>query len=80
METVRRIFHYLWNLQWTERKQHNCTFCDRKNFEVIVYEDDEVIAINNRTSAGKFHWLIMPKEHVARDIEALDQSHAHLCE
>ncbi|KAL6899988.1 HIT-like domain-containing protein [Trichoderma evansii] len=78
METARRIFHYLCNLEWTEKKQHKCIFCDRKNFASIVYEDDRVIVIDNRRLAGQMHWLIFPKEHTVRDIENLDSSHLEL--
>lgn len=99
METLRRIFHYLTHLEWTERRQHVCVFCDRKNFANIVYEvsvlcdtivvvrvhadnffqDEKIIAINNRRLAGQIHWLILPKEHAVRDIENLNSSHLTLC-
>ncbi|KAI1164937.1 hypothetical protein F5B18DRAFT_218903 [Nemania serpens] len=75
LETMRRVLYYLANLQWTERVQHTCIFCNRKNFSKIVYEDDDIIAIENLRLAGQSHWLIMPKAHTARDIEALDESH-----
>ncbi|KAM0446071.1 hypothetical protein ACHAO4_009516 [Trichoderma viride] len=78
METLRRIFHYLTHLEWTERRQHVCVFCDRKNFANIVYEDEKIIAINNRRLAGQIHWLILPKEHAVRDIENLNSSHLTL--
>ncbi|KAH7096071.1 hypothetical protein FB567DRAFT_48493 [Paraphoma chrysanthemicola] len=75
MNWVRRVLNYLARLEWTELKQHVCSFCDRKNFEEIVYDDDEIIAIKNRTAAGKHHWLLMPISppfrHI-RDIEALE--------
>lgn len=38
METLRKIFRYLANLEWTERKQHDCIFCDRKKLQNTVYE------------------------------------------
>ncbi|KAI1174507.1 hypothetical protein F4777DRAFT_382359 [Nemania sp. FL0916] len=75
LRTIRRVFYYLSHLEWTERVQHTCIFCDRKNFRKIVYEDDEIIAIENLHLAGELHWLIMPKAHTARDIEALDKDH-----
>ncbi|KAI1132136.1 hypothetical protein F5Y10DRAFT_231618 [Nemania abortiva] len=78
MENIRRFFHYLANLEWTERRQHVCKFCDRTNFASIVYEDDDLIAIDNIRLAGQFHWLIMPKLHVVRDIEALGPDHIPL--
>ncbi|PNP43670.1 hypothetical protein TGAMA5MH_04642 [Trichoderma gamsii] len=79
METLRRIFHYLTHLEWTEQKQHVCIFCDRKNFAEIVYEDAQIVVINNRRLAGQTHWLILPKEHAVRDIENLNSSHLKLC-
>ncbi|KAI0854593.1 hypothetical protein F4860DRAFT_508115 [Xylaria cubensis] len=78
MENVKRFFHYLTNLEWTERIQHECIFCDRANFGSIVYEDEDLIAIDNIRPAGQFHWLIMPKLHIIRDIEALDDGHIPL--
>ncbi|KAI0429960.1 hypothetical protein F5Y09DRAFT_308985 [Xylaria sp. FL1042] len=75
METIRRIFCYLANLEWTERVQHACIFCDRSNFAKIVYEDEDIIAIENLRLAGQLHWLIMPKTHTIRDIEALTGDH-----
>ncbi|KAI0909617.1 hypothetical protein F4824DRAFT_67971 [Ustulina deusta] len=75
MEAIRRWFRYLANLEWTERVQHACTFCDRSNFINIVYEDDDTIAIENLRLAGQSHWLIMPKTHIIRDIEALNGNH-----
>ena len=37
METTKRAIHYLANLEWTERVQLVCKFCDQANFESIVY-------------------------------------------
>ncbi|KAI0527753.1 hypothetical protein F5B22DRAFT_582188 [Xylaria bambusicola] len=72
---MKRIFNYLANLEWTERVQHACTFCDRSKLTKIVYEDDDILAIENRRLAGESHWLIMPKTHGIRDIEALNGEH-----
>ncbi|KAK0702252.1 hypothetical protein B0H67DRAFT_500629 [Lasiosphaeris hirsuta] len=78
MELLRRAFHYLANLEWTERVQKTCVFCDRANFASIVYEDNDIIAIDNRRLAGQFHWLIIPKPHNVRDVEALNVNHLPL--
>ncbi|KAI1740012.1 hypothetical protein F4680DRAFT_420935 [Xylaria scruposa] len=78
MENIKQFFRYLTNLEWQERIQHECIFCDRANFASIVYEDEDLIAIDNIRPAGQFHWLIMPKLHVIRDIEALDVGHIPL--
>ncbi|KAI2641409.1 HIT-like protein [Hypomontagnella submonticulosa] len=79
MEAIKAIFHYLTHLEWTQKVQTDCIFCDRNNFEKnIVYEDDELIAINNRRKAGSYHWLIMPKSHRWRDIEGLTAEDAAL--
>lgn len=103
MEAIKKAYHYLTNLEWTEQVQDNCKFCDRANLASIVYEvgtrpplmstrieaqtnslyflkDDEVIGIENLRLAGQFHWLIMPKLHLVRDIEGLDGEHLPLCE
>ncbi|OTB00446.1 hypothetical protein M426DRAFT_26587 [Hypoxylon sp. CI-4A] len=76
---MRSFLHYLANLEWTEKVQTHCIFCDRTKFEEnIIYEDDSLIAINNRTKAGSHHWLIMPKSHEWRDIEGLALKDASL--
>ncbi|GAW23047.1 hypothetical protein ANO14919_125950 [Xylariales sp. No.14919] len=75
METIRRVFRYVANLEWTEKVQRTCIFCDRANFANIVYEDEDIIAIENIRLAGQSHWLILPKTHTIRDIEALNGDH-----
>ena len=96
MESIWKTWIYLTTLEWTERVQHNCKFCDQSNFASIVYEvrskrthkrtvislnqDDQIIAVDNIRLAGQFHWLIMPKKHIARDIEGLSEDHLGLCE
>ncbi|KAI0139476.1 HIT-like protein [Hypoxylon sp. NC0597] len=79
MGKIQAFFHYLAHLEWTEKVQTHCTFCDRSKFEAnIVYEDDSLLAINNRSKAGLHHWLILPKSHRWRDIEVLVSEDAHL--
>lgn len=34
-----------------------------------------MIAVENLSPAGQFHWLIMPKLHLIRDVEALSTHH-----
>ncbi|KAK4061372.1 hypothetical protein Trihar35433_9699 [Trichoderma harzianum] len=79
LQTIIKIFRYLANLQWTERFQKECDFCDHTKFERIITYDDlpEIMAVENRTKAGKNHWLIMPIEHI-RDIENLSPAHLEL--
>lgn len=38
MDRLRRFLHYLAHLEWTERKQHDCIFCDRERLRDVVYE------------------------------------------
>ncbi|KAI1631777.1 hypothetical protein F4809DRAFT_646082 [Biscogniauxia mediterranea] len=78
MERIKRIVRYLLDLEWTERVQDYCIFCDRANLGGIAYEDDDLIAIHNLRPAGQMHWLIMPKLHLVRDIEALNGDHVAL--
>jgi len=42
-------------------------------------QDDHFIAVDNIRSSGRHHWLILPKAHVLRDIEALSPDHLGLC-
>ncbi|KAI1377227.1 HIT-like protein [Hypoxylon crocopeplum] len=79
MQAIKNSFDYLAGLEWREKVQTHCTFCDRSRFEEsIVYEDDDLFAINNRTQAGLCHWLIMPKSHGWRDVEGLTVDDAPL--
>lgn len=75
MDTVWKTLYYLTNLEWREKKQLHCIFCDRDRLQSVVYQDDTVIAVDNLRNAGRMHWLIIPKvgpttRHI-RDIEAL---------
>lgn len=38
MDRLRQILHYLAHLEWTERKQHDCIFCNRERLRDVVYE------------------------------------------
>ncbi|KAI8966187.1 hypothetical protein F5Y11DRAFT_354582 [Daldinia sp. FL1419] len=76
---IRSFIHYLTHLEWREKVQTHCIFCDRSRFEEnIVYENDELVAINNIRKAGRHHWLIMPKSHDWRDVEKLGHEDAPL--
>ncbi|KAK2594838.1 hypothetical protein QQS21_007466 [Conoideocrella luteorostrata] len=83
MDFFRRVWHYLKNLEWTEKKQHDCKFCDKRNFTNIAFEDEKVFVVDNRRKAGREHWLILPKSPPARhirDIEALTSEDVPLLE
>ncbi|KAK4077031.1 uncharacterized protein Triagg1_3998 [Trichoderma aggressivum f. europaeum] len=77
LQTIKRIFNYLANLEWTERPQKDCKFCAIKP-ENIIFENDLCKAVKNIKEAGEAHWLIMPKKHI-RDIENLSSAHLELC-
>ncbi|KAL7906989.1 hypothetical protein GGI35DRAFT_457430 [Trichoderma velutinum] len=84
LQTMKRVVHYLANLEWTERPQKECIFCNYENFKIID-ENELSIAIDNIRSGGERHWLIMPKpsnpdtsELHIRDIENLNSSHLPL--
>jgi biotin synthase-like enzyme len=38
MEFMKQLWNYLTTLEWTERVQENCKFCDQSNFASIAYE------------------------------------------
>lgn len=38
MDAIWKTLNYLANLQWTEKKQHDCLFCNETNFNAIVYK------------------------------------------
>jgi hypothetical protein len=43
-----------------------------------LFKDEDVIAVENLRLAGQFHWLVMPKAHTIRDIEALNGNHLNI--
>ncbi|KAI3321976.1 hypothetical protein HD806DRAFT_151655 [Xylariaceae sp. AK1471] len=72
MNKIVSFIHYLAHLEWKHKVQTYCVFCDRSSFdENIIYEDNNLLALNNRSKAGRYHWLIIPKSHKWRDIEGL---------
>ena len=38
MDSLRNILHYIWNLEWREKIEHDCLFCDSTNFREVVFE------------------------------------------
>ena len=45
-----------------------CLFCQIINKEIpsdFVYEDDEIVAFNDKYPQAKIHMLIVPKKHIA---------------
>lgn len=46
----------------------SCIFCDivnKKSESEILYEDEKLIAVNDIRPATEFHFLIIPKLHIA---------------
>lgn len=49
-------------------KENNCVFCKIISKEIPVtpvFEDDDLIVINDREPKAPVHMLIMPKKHIA---------------
>ncbi|MCJ1348850.1 Histidine triad nucleotide-binding protein 3 [Peltigera leucophlebia] len=76
MERVKKTLHYLSNLEWTEKKQNRCIFCEPGELKNPLFENEDIIAVDNLRKAGLGHWLIIPKvgstRHI-RDCEALTE-------
>ncbi|MEK7168837.1 MAG: histidine triad nucleotide-binding protein [Patescibacteria group bacterium] len=56
-------------------KQENCVFCKIINKEIPstpVFEDDDLIVINDRDPKAPVHMLIMPKKHIV-NLDALTE-------
>lgn len=50
----------------------DCIFCKIIKREIpsnIVYEDDEIIAFNDISSAAPIHILVIPKKHISSLVE-----------
>lgn len=60
----------------------SCIFCQiiaRKLPANIVYEDETIIAFTDIKPAAKYHYLIVPKNHI-KDVKALSKSDTALLE
>ncbi|EOD47057.1 putative histidine triad protein [Neofusicoccum parvum UCRNP2] len=77
VSVVRRVARYLAGLEWTEKRQDICKFCNPVNIRKISYQDEHTIAFENARLGGKIHWLLIPRTHV-RDVEALTGEHVQL--
>jgi histidine triad (HIT) family protein len=60
-------------------KQEDCVFCKIINKEIPsmpVFEDEDLIVINDREPKAPVHMLIMPKKHIANLDELTEESSA----
>mmetsp|Transcript_12788 Transcript_12788/g.17640 ORF Transcript_12788/g.17640 Transcript_12788/m.17640 type:complete len:126 (+) Transcript_12788:34-411(+) len=61
-------------------KKKPCIFCKIINKQIpakIIAETDSVICVEDVAPAGKYHFLIIPKKHIA-DVNSLSGSDAQL--
>ena len=59
----------------------DCLFCKIINQEIsseIIYEDDLVLAFNDKFPKAKIHILIIPKQHVANFNQITPEMHPDL--
>ena len=56
----------------------NCAFCDFKDLEVVIYEDDLSYAIISRRPINPYHTLVIPKDHFINFTDLADVLAAHI--
>ena len=59
----------------------DCIFCKIANGEIpseFVYEDDQVVVINDLNPQAPVHMLVLPKKHIACLSESSDEDQALL--
>ena len=56
----------------------NCAFCDFKDLEVVIYEDDLSYAIISRRPINPYHTLVIPKDHFINFTDLPDVLAAHI--
>ena len=55
-----------------------CVFCNFKDKEVIVYDDDLCFAAISQNPINKYHIMVIPKTHYENFIDLPDNLAAHL--
>ena len=53
-------------------RKEDCVFCDFKDKEVIIHEDELSYSIISKQPVNKYHVLVIPKEHYEDFIELPD--------
>jgi histidine triad (HIT) family protein len=56
----------------------NCVFCDFKDKEVIVYEDDKCFAAISLNPINRYHVMVIPKKHYEDFVDLPDKLASHL--
>jgi len=59
-------------------KKKNCTFCNYKDKEVIVYQDKLCYVIISRDPINKHHVLVIPKQHYENFVKLPDKLASHI--
>jgi len=54
-----------------------CRICDDKGPNKIIYEDETVVVFSDIRPAAKYHFLVVPKEHI-RDSKSLQGTQTHI--
>lgn len=55
-----------------------CVFCDFKDKDVLVYNDNLCYAIISRNPINKYHVLVIPKQHYESFVDLPDKLASHI--
>jgi len=59
-------------------KKKECTFCNFKDKNVLIYDDSVCYAILSKNPINKHHILVIPKEHYQDFVELPDKLASHI--
>lgn len=59
-------------------KKDNCVFCDFKDKQVLIYQDNSCYAIISKSPINKYHILVVPNKHYQNFIDIPDKLASHL--
>jgi histidine triad (HIT) family protein len=57
---------------------NNCIFCNFRDKEVIVYEDEKCFAAVSLNPINKYHVMVIPKEHFENFVDLPDDLASHI--
>ena len=59
-------------------REEDCPFCDFRDMDVVVYEDDFCYAMVSRRPINQYHTLVIPRNHFVDFTDLPDDVAAHI--
>jgi len=55
-----------------------CVFCDFKDKDVVVYDDEKCFVVVSLNPINKYHLMVIPKKHYENFVDLPDKLAAHI--